>query len=108
MGSEMCIRDRLWTNSSENYPPNLYGRDVLITVTVRSISLLDNNTAQVRFTRRLERTGNAAVERDFVATLGFEFRPRVELEAVWRNPLGFTVTSYRIDAETLRQRGASE
>ena len=30
-------------------------------------------------------------------------RLRVErtLEAVWQNPLGFTVTRYRIDAETL-------
>ena len=43
------------------------------------------------------------VVRAFVATVGFAFHPRTErtLEAVWKNPLGFTVTSYRIDAETL-------
>ena len=46
---------------------------------------------------------SARVERAFVATVGFAFRPRVgsTLEAVWRNPLGFVVTSYRIDAETV-------
>jgi type IV secretory pathway component VirB8 len=26
------------------------------------------------------------------------------LERVWENPLGFTVTNYRVDAETLRAR----
>ena len=41
-----------------------------------------------------------------MATIGFAFRPRVErtLEQVWANPLGFTVTRYRVDAETLRPR----
>lgn len=96
----------LWNSTSEDYPPNLYGRDVLITVRIGSIALLGERSAQVRFTRRLEKPGVDPVERDFVATVGFEFRPKVErqLEDVWRNPLGFQVTNYRVDAETLRQR----
>ncbi|WP_226584071.1 virB8 family protein [Acuticoccus sediminis] len=96
----------LWNSSAENYPPNIYGTDTLITVKVASISMLGDTTAQVRFTRRLERPGDNPIERNFVATVGFEFRPRVErnLEQVWRNPLGFTVTNYRVDAETLRAR----
>lgn len=101
---------RLWNSSSEHYPPDQYGRDALITVRIVSIVLLDENTAQVRLTRRLERPGVHAVERDFVATVGFEFRPRVErrLELVWRNPLGFVVTNYRVDAETLQSRGEDQ
>ena len=97
----------LWNSAAENYPPNIYGRTTLITVKISSITILDDTTAQVRFTRRLERPGDKAVERNFVATVGFEFRPRVErnLEQVWKNPLGFTVTNYRVDAETLRNRG---
>ncbi|MBM9595054.1 virB8 family protein [Roseitranquillus sediminis] len=96
----------LWTSGAETYPPDLYGRDTLITVRVRSVSVLDADTAQVRFTRRMERPGLEPVERDFVATVGFEFRPRIErnLEQVWHNPLGFTVTGYRVDAETLAPR----
>lgn len=70
---------------------------------VRSVAILNDATAQVRFTRTLEQPGLQPVVRAFVATVGFAFRPRVErtLEAVWQNPLGFTVTRYRIDAETL-------
>ena len=96
----------LWNASADNYPPDRYGVETLITVRVSSISLLNDETAQVRFTRRLERPGEQAIERNFVATVGFEFEPRVErtLEQVWQNPLGFRVTRYRVDAETLRDR----
>lgn len=95
----------LWNSSNPDYPPERYGRDVLITVTIRNINHLNDQTAQVRFRRRLERAGETPVERSFVATIAYEFRPRVErrLEAVWRNPLGFTATSYRVSAETLSQ-----
>ena len=59
--------------------------------------------------RRCVSPARRPVERDFVATVGFAFEPRVErnLETVWRNPLGFAVTSYRVDAETLAPRRAS-
>ena len=93
----------LWTREAEQYPPAIYGEDSLIRVKVRSVAMLNEATAQVRFTRTLEQPGLQPVVRAFVATVGFAFQPRVErtLEAVWRNPLGFSVTSYRIDAETL-------
>jgi type IV secretion system protein VirB8 len=93
----------LWTREAEQYPPAIYGEDSLIRVKVRSVATLNEATAQVRFTRTLEQPGLQPVVRAFVATVGFAFQPRVErtLEAVWRNPLGFSVTSYRIDAETL-------
>ena len=93
----------LWTSASPQYPPALYGANTLIRVRVRSVTVLGDTTAQVRFTRALEEPGTQAVERAFVATVGFAFRPRTErtLEAVWNNPLGFIVTSYRVDAETL-------
>ena len=100
----------LWNSSNPNYPPNTYGRDVLITVAITSIALLDDRTAQVRFSKRREDYGGNPVVRDFVATVGFAFNPRVErrLEDVWQNPLGFTVTSYRVDAETLHSREVEE
>ena len=100
----------LWNTNNPDYPPDLYGREALITVRITSISQLDPNTAQVRFTRRLEEPGARPVERDFVATVGFQFNPRVErrLELVWRNPLGFQVTGYRVDAETLQPRQQEE
>ena len=97
----------VWNSGSDQYPPSLYGGDTVITARIRSVSILDENTAQVRFVRRLEQPGAPAVERDFVAVVGYRFDPRTErtLDQVWRNPLGFTVTGYRIDAETLDPRG---
>ena len=99
----------LWTTSNPEYPPNLHGAEVVQRVVVKSVTILSAGTAQVRFTKSREVTGERPISRDFVATLGFAFNPRVErtLEAVWRNPLGFTITSYRVDAETLTSRDAS-
>ena len=39
----------------------------------------------------------------FVATVEFAVEPKTErsLAHVWENPLGFTVSAYRVDAETL-------
>ena len=97
----------IWNRGSDNYPPALYGTDTVITTRIRSISILDEDTAQVRFIRRLETPGADPISRDFVAVVGYAFEPRTErtLDQVWRNPLGFTVTGYRIDAETLDPRG---
>ena len=97
----------IWNSASDQYPPSLYGGETVITTRVRSVSVLDEDTAQVRFVRRLEQEGSPPVERDFVAVVGYRFEPRTErtLDQVWRNPLGFTVTGYRIDAETLDPRG---
>ena len=93
----------LWTKGSENYPPDIYTTRSRLIVKVISIALLTETTAQVRFRKTLETESEKPVERDFVATVGFEFQPKTErnLEAVWNNPLGFVVTNYRVDAETL-------
>lgn len=100
----------LWTKGSENYPPDIYTTRSRLLVKIVSIALLNEGTAQVRFRKTLETEGERPVERDFVATVGFVFEPRVErnLEDVWKNPLGFIVTNYRVDAETLSNRGASQ
>ena len=100
----------LWTRGSESYPPDIYTARSRLLAKVISITLLTDKTAQVRFRKTLETEGEKPVERDFVATVGFEFQPKVErnLQAVWNNPLGFVVTSYRVDAETLSNRKATQ
>ena len=100
----------LWTKGSENYPPEIYKTRSRLLVKIISIALLTETTAQVRFRKTLETEGEKPILRDFVATVGFNFQPRVErnLEDVWKNPLGFIVTNYRVDAETLSNRGASQ
>lgn len=100
----------LWTKGNDNYPPDIYSNRSRLLVKIISITLLTDETAQVRFRKKLETEGERTVERDFVATVGFEFQPRVErnLEDVWKNPLGFAVSSYRVDAETLNERRQSQ
>ena len=94
----------LWTVTNEDYPIAVYGRESKIEVIIKSVNQLDTGVAQVRFTRTLRKPrDNRTVTRGYVATIGYEFRPETKttLEEVWGNPLGFVVTSYRIDAETL-------
>lgn len=97
------LRD-LWNSSNEDYPINVYGRDAKIDVVIKSVNQIETGVAQVRFTRTLRNPRDTrTVTRSYVATLAYEFRPetRQRLQDVWANPLGFVVTSYRVDAETL-------
>lgn len=71
-----------------------------IVVKVRSITPA-RDTAVVRFTRRRE-TGGTAVEDSLVATIGFRYVGAAMKEEDRRvNPLGFQVTSYRVDPEVV-------
>ena len=95
----------LWTDSAENtsYPPRVYGQGAEVTVRVRTITFLEPTVAQVRYIKTLRNPRQQTIERPFVATVGFEFNPTQErsLARVWENPLGFQVSSFRVDAETL-------
>lgn len=100
----------LWTSSSPQYPPTVYGADIRVRVVVKSISLSPAagsktpDLARVRITKYREEKGRETAERTFVATVGYVFQPKenAKLEEVWKNPLGFNVLSYRIDAETTK------
>jgi type IV secretion system protein VirB8 len=97
------LRD-LWSSTNEDYPITVYGREAKIDVVIRSVNQIELGVAQVRFTRTLRRERDTrTVTRPYVATLAYEFRPetRQRLQDVWANPLGFVVTSYRVDSETL-------
>ena len=71
---------------------------------IKSVNQIEPGVAQIRFTRTLRRTRDTrTVTRSYVATAGYAFEPetRQRLQDVWANPMGFVVTSYRVDAETL-------
>jgi len=94
----------LWDSTNEDYPITLYGEGAKIDVVIKSVNQLGDGVAQVRFTKTLRMPRDArTVTRVYVATIAFEFRPETKqlLQEVWGNPLGFAVTSYRVDAETL-------
>ncbi|WP_224826689.1 virB8 family protein [Cognatishimia sp. MH4019] len=94
----------LWSSQNEDYPITVYGTDAKIDVVIRSVNQIERGIAQVRLTKTLRRPRDAqTVTRPYVATLAYDFRPetRQRLQQVWANPLGFVVTDYRVDAETL-------
>ncbi|ETX13513.1 VirB8 type IV secretion protein [Roseivivax halodurans JCM 10272] len=99
------LRD-LWSSTNADYPITVYGSEAKIDVVIRSVNQIEPGLAQVRFTRTLRKSRDTrTITRPYVATLGYEFRPdtRQRLQEVWANPLGFVVTSYRVDAETLEE-----
>lgn len=100
----------IWTSSSSQYPPTVYGEDVTVRVVIESISMTPSNqkdgykVARVRIVKSREEDGVGTVARNYVVTLGFKFQPEpnATLSSVWKNPLGFQVVTYRIDAETTK------
>ena len=91
-------------------PFNTWGRSRAIRVRILSIQLLDGpdgapGGATVRFQRSVyDKASGATRPLDSrIATLGFTYNLALRMDEPDRleNPLGFQVTSYRVDAETL-------
>jgi type IV secretion system protein VirB8 len=80
-------------------PQNQLTAGDTVFVAVRAVSFISPNVAQVRFTKRLERDGQAT-ETPAIATITFDVLSKPESEAGrYANPLGFQVKSYRADVE---------
>ncbi|NEJ25848.1 type IV secretion system protein [Rhizobium leguminosarum] len=102
-----------WRPGSAQYPPEIYGDHIRVRVVIRSVSPIPSegrnkgDLAQVRFTKVREEKGRDAVRLNFIATVRYQFKPQVKatLKSVWKNPLGFSVLSYRIDGETPELEG---
>ncbi|WP_340267869.1 VirB8 family type IV secretion system protein [Sphingobium mellinum] len=80
-------------------PQNQLTASDTVFVGVRAVAFISPNVAQVRFTKRLERDGQAT-ETPAIATITFDVLSKPESEAGrYANPLGFQVKSYRADVE---------
>lgn len=98
-------------NSSQNpeSPFNLYGKSKAIRVQVNSIQMLGGSATQrprgatVRFQRSLYDKSNGYTEflDNRIATLEFTYNKNLKMDEKHRieNPLGFHVTSYRVDTD---------
>ena len=84
-------------------PQSLYQRyrDGVREIEVRSVVLLGENLGQVRYAASLQRAGAAPERQHFLASVGFDYVTEpLELQQRLRNPLGFVVTTYRVDQES--------
>lgn len=79
-------------------PYRLFPRGRLIEI--KSVGFLNNQTAQVRFiSRNIKEVGEDVGH--YIAIIGFRYvEDPLNLKDRWENPLGFQVTSYRVDQET--------
>lgn len=91
----------LWDAANPDNPSIILGADTAIDIKIKSVSLLNHKTASVRFLREQHSHGqirtshwNALIEFHYVQS-------PLKMAERFKNPLGFKVTSYRINPEGL-------
>ncbi len=76
-------------------------------VEVRSVVLLGEALGQVHFSATLVKGAAAPLAENYIASIGFQYvSDKLGFAQRLRNPLGFVVTSYRVDQESLPKEGA--
>jgi type IV secretion system protein VirB8 len=93
----------LMQRTTPNSPLNLYSPTTMVSVTIKSVSLLSATTALVRFdTVRHEQESSSASQQAYAAVIAFRYAGApMSMGDRFINPLGFQVLRYRRDAETL-------
>ncbi|MCJ9720010.1 type IV secretion system protein [Agrobacterium sp. SHOUNA12C] len=83
-------------------PVKVYGANTTVSVFVKSVIFLNDNTAAVRFSMTRSGTSGPTVTDHWVANVRFKYTSE-PMRNDWRfdNPLGFQVTEYRRDQETV-------
>lgn len=96
---------RAYTPSNPRSLDKLYGRDTTVSVTVKSVSLLNRDTASVRFSTETKRN-NSTITDHWVGILKFRYTTTpMQNQYRFDNPLGFQVVSYRRDQESAPTTG---
>lgn len=96
---------RKWTNffkkDNPDSPQNQFTANDTVFVSIKAVTFINPQVAQVRFTKRLERDSQVT-ETPAIATITFEVLSKPESEAGrYANPLGLQVKSYRADVEVV-------
>lgn len=84
-------------------PAKVYPPTTVVQTTIKSISILSKTSALVRFeTERRDGGASAGERRPYAAVIGFRYTGApMRVEDRFLNPLGFQVTAYRRDTETI-------
>ena len=91
-------------------PYRKYGKNKAVTVRVLSVSRLNDNTAAIRFEKRLsDKASNTQQVANQEAIVKWHYQSvkatQVQLD---RNPLGFTVTYYQVTPVNLNEENRHE
>lgn len=93
----------LWDAANPDNPSAIYGYNGTIDTRIKSVSLLNERTASVRFERELNMHRKRTVSHwNAIITFRHSNKP-VSMEERFVNPLGFEITSYRLTQEILEK-----
>jgi type IV secretion system protein VirB8 len=91
---------KLWSASYEQNPSKLYGNNASVDIRIKSVSLISENLASVRFIKtKTALDQETASHWNAIIEFGYSEKPLKMLER-FQNPLGFEVISYRTNPET--------
>ncbi len=92
---------QLWNANNSNNPSIIYGRKAAIDIKIQSVSFINDKTASVRFQRELKENNQTKVSY-WTAVIDYHYSQKPSKMAErFLNPLGFQVTSYRVNPEVL-------
>ncbi|WCA73061.1 type IV secretion system protein (plasmid) [Agrobacterium tumefaciens] len=91
----------LYSATNTKNPTKIYGKNKRVSVDVKSVTFLNDSTAQARFSVT-ERSDTEQVTRHYVSVLRYRYTSAPSTNAwMFENPLGFQIYSYRRDQETV-------
>ncbi len=91
----------LYSATNTKNPTKIYGKNRRVSVDVKSVTFLNDSTAQARFSVT-ERSDTEQVTRHYVSVLRYRYTSAPSTNAwMFENPLGFQIYSYRRDQETV-------
>ena len=98
-GTALAEYQHVWDGANPDNPSVRFGRKAAVTIEIKSVSFLGESTASVRFRRALH-ADNQIKYSDWNAVITFQYvNAPMRMEDRFLNPLGFQVTSYRLNPE---------
>lgn len=92
---------KLWNGKNPNNPSIVLGRKAAIDIKIQSVSFLNDKTASIRFQRELKENGQIRLSH-WTAIIDYQYAQKpMQMADRFLNPLGFQVTSYRVNPEIL-------
>ena len=101
---------RIMAATNPQSPMKLYPPTTVMQPVIKSISLLSQNSALVRYDlTRLDYGSGGGDRQSYAAVIGFRYTGApMRMEDRFLNPLGFQATSYRRDSEAIGSTAASQ
>ncbi|WP_455478044.1 virB8 family protein [Bartonella sp. B10] len=93
---------RWYSGSNPESPQNVY-RNMIVRITIKSISFLSKDLIQVRYYKTVREPAGKEDISHWVSILNFSYiNARISTEDRLINPLGFQVSEYRSDPEVIK------